>query len=92
MLSRMTANETLSPACTPPTPAPLPSTMSRPGPEQQARPPATQPRPRWNTEQLGLRIGADALSAACAGILVAPIVTMIDRYFPYPSRAIPDWS
>jgi hypothetical protein len=33
----------------------------------------------WNTSKLGLRIGVDALSAGSAGILVAPIITMIDR-------------
>jgi hypothetical protein len=34
---------------------------------------------RWNTSKLGLRIGADAVSAGTAGILVAPIITMIDK-------------
>jgi hypothetical protein len=33
----------------------------------------------WNTSKLGLRIGVDALSASAAGILVAPIITMIDK-------------
>lgn len=33
----------------------------------------------WNTSKLGLRIGADAFSAASAGSLVAPIITMIDK-------------
>jgi hypothetical protein len=33
----------------------------------------------WNTSKLGLRIGVDALSAGSAGILVAPIITMIDK-------------
>ena len=33
----------------------------------------------WNTHNLGLRIGADALAAASAGVLVAPIITMIDK-------------
>ncbi|KAL6703857.1 hypothetical protein ACN47E_008991 [Coniothyrium glycines] len=33
----------------------------------------------WNTSQLGLRVGADALSAGAAGILIAPIITMIDK-------------
>jgi hypothetical protein len=33
----------------------------------------------WNTSKLGLRIGADALSAGAAGVLVAPIITMIDK-------------
>jgi hypothetical protein len=34
---------------------------------------------QWNTSKLGLRIGVDALSAGAAGILVAPIITMIDK-------------
>lgn len=34
---------------------------------------------RWNTKNLGLRLGADFFSAACAGTLVAPIVSIIDR-------------
>ncbi|ORY03685.1 hypothetical protein BCR34DRAFT_627272 [Clohesyomyces aquaticus] len=33
----------------------------------------------WNTEKLGLRIGADAVAAGAAGVLVAPIITAIDR-------------
>ena len=33
----------------------------------------------WNTSKLGLRIGSDALSAGAAGVLVAPIITMIDK-------------
>jgi hypothetical protein len=33
----------------------------------------------WNTSKLGLRVGADALSAGAAGALVAPIITMIDK-------------
>lgn len=33
----------------------------------------------WNTRNLGLRIGTDALAAASAGVLVAPIITIIDR-------------
>jgi len=34
----------------------------------------------WNTRNLALRIGTDALAAASAGVLVAPIITTIDRY------------
>lgn len=34
----------------------------------------------WNTSGLGLRIGADAASAATASALVAPIICVIDRY------------
>ncbi|KAI9859937.1 MAG: hypothetical protein M1824_003525 [Vezdaea acicularis] len=34
---------------------------------------------RWNTNNLGLRFGSDALSAACAAGGVVPIITLIDR-------------
>ncbi|KAJ9669787.1 hypothetical protein H2201_000172 [Coniosporium apollinis] len=33
----------------------------------------------WNTRNLGLRLGADFAAAASAGVLVAPIITAIDR-------------
>ncbi|KAF1982640.1 hypothetical protein K402DRAFT_384224 [Aulographum hederae CBS 113979] len=33
----------------------------------------------WNTRSLGARVGADAVAAASAGALVAPVITMIDR-------------
>ena len=33
----------------------------------------------WNTKALGMRVGADAVAAASAGVLVAPIITIIDR-------------
>lgn len=34
----------------------------------------------WNAQQLGLRLGADAASAATASLLVAPVITIIDQY------------
>ncbi|EXJ68990.1 uncharacterized protein A1O5_07925 [Cladophialophora psammophila CBS 110553] len=34
---------------------------------------------RWNTADLGLRLGADLTSAASASALIAPIITIIDR-------------
>lgn len=34
---------------------------------------------KWNTSNLGMRLGADAGSAASASILVAPIICVIDR-------------
>ena len=34
----------------------------------------------WNTRHIGLRMGADAVSAASAAVLVAPFITMIDKY------------
>ena len=33
----------------------------------------------WNTRALPLRLGSDAIAAASAGVLVAPIITIIDR-------------
>lgn len=40
---------------------------------------------KYNTKNLGLRLAADATAAASAGVLVAPIITMIDKYVPSPS-------
>jgi hypothetical protein len=37
----------------------------------------------WNTKNLGLRLGADAASAASAAALVAPVISIIDRYGPF---------
>jgi hypothetical protein len=34
---------------------------------------------KWNTKNLGLRLGVDAVAAACSGVLIAPIITIIDR-------------
>lgn len=41
---------------------------------------------KWNTKNLGLRLGADLVSAASAAVLVAPIISIIDRcaYPPSP--------
>lgn len=33
----------------------------------------------WNTKNLGLRLGVDAASAACATAMIAPLIAMIDR-------------
>ncbi|KAK0715526.1 hypothetical protein B0H67DRAFT_601056 [Lasiosphaeris hirsuta] len=33
----------------------------------------------WNTKNLGLRLGADAVSAASAAVLISPIISIIDR-------------
>jgi hypothetical protein len=33
----------------------------------------------WNTRNLGMRLGADAVSAATASLLVAPVITIIDQ-------------
>jgi hypothetical protein len=34
----------------------------------------------WNTKNIGLRLAADGAAAATAGVLVAPVITMIDKY------------
>ncbi|KAH0526857.1 hypothetical protein TsFJ059_010130 [Trichoderma semiorbis] len=39
----------------------------------------SHPQSKWNTDRLAWRLGADATSAACAGALIAPIITIIDR-------------
>ena len=33
----------------------------------------------WNTKNLPFRLGADLISAASAAVLVAPIISIIDR-------------
>lgn len=33
----------------------------------------------WNTNRLASRLGVDAASAATAGILTCPVITVIDR-------------
>jgi len=38
-----------------------------------------KPATKWNTKNLALRLGADAVSAASAAVLVAPIISIIDR-------------
>ncbi len=35
---------------------------------------------QWNTNKLHLRIASDALSAASAAGLIAPLITIFDRY------------
>lgn len=39
-----------------------------------------QAKTKWNTENLALRLGADFASAASAATLVAPLISIIDRY------------
>jgi len=34
---------------------------------------------KWNTKNLGWRLGADFVAAASAASLVAPIIAMVDR-------------
>ncbi|ROT42891.1 hypothetical protein SODALDRAFT_342138 [Sodiomyces alkalinus F11] len=37
------------------------------------------PKPKWNTKNLGLRLGADVVGAASSASLVAPVISVIDR-------------
>lgn len=39
---------------------------------------------KWNTKNLGLRLGADAVSGLAAAGLVAPLITIIDKYVMPP--------
>lgn len=43
----------------------------------------TEYREEWNTNKLHLRIASDALSAASAAGLIAPLITIFDRYVDY---------
>lgn len=51
------------------------------------KPPAATiaPKKTWNTDRLGLRVASDFLSAGCAGALVAPLISIIDRYADFPN-------
>ncbi|KAJ5579999.1 uncharacterized protein N7459_005984 [Penicillium hispanicum] len=54
------------------TPAPAPTTSVK-----QAA--ALKAAPTWNTKDLSLRLGVDVASAATAGALTCPLITIIDR-------------
>lgn len=41
---------------------------------------SSAPSSTWNANRLGSRLGIDAASAATAGILTCPVITVIDRY------------
>ena len=43
-------------------------------------PPVFRKTHSWNTKNLLARITVDVASAACAAVLVAPIITTIDKY------------
>lgn len=47
-------------------------------PDQSPPEAISQPR-KWNTKNLGLRLGSDVAGAASAAVLVAPLITIIDR-------------
>ncbi|KAK4171400.1 hypothetical protein QBC36DRAFT_391143 [Triangularia setosa] len=44
-----------------------------------AVPPSSEQTTKWNTKNLPFRLGADLISAASAAVLVAPIISVIDR-------------
>lgn len=56
-------------------------------PIARTTPPAASPKvaavpvvaSSWNTKDLGLRLGVDVVSAASAGALTCPLITIIDR-------------
>ncbi|KAK5987985.1 putative membrane protein [Cladobotryum mycophilum] len=54
------------------------SSLAVPGREMTS-PLASKPTTKWNTKNLSWRLGADAVSASCAGALIAPIISIIDR-------------
>lgn len=41
--------------------------------------PSTKLQQQWNTKNLGLRLGTDFASAACAASMVAPLISIIDK-------------
>lgn len=43
-----------------------------------------KPESRWNTENLALRLAADVASASSAGALLAPLISIIDKYVYEP--------
>lgn len=64
-------------------PVPKPHQVLLSSSTSSPRTPNTQqtssPSRKWNTSNLGLRLSADITSAASASILVAPLITIIDR-------------
>ncbi len=57
-------------------PAQLATTAASPALDRTT---GTNAAAKWNTKNLGLRLGADLISAASAAVLVAPIISIIDR-------------
>lgn len=50
-----------------------------PAPPTAAAPGVPHRGQKWNTTNLGLRLGADLAGAASAAVLVAPAITIVDR-------------
>jgi hypothetical protein len=67
------------------TPCTTPPALPKPATADQLSA-AYSPVTRWNTTNLPLRVGADALSAAGASLMVAPFIATIDRYAAHPLR------
>lgn len=40
---------------------------------------AVKPQRKWNTKNLGGRLATDLVSAASAGAMIAPVISIIDR-------------
>ncbi|KAI1114467.1 hypothetical protein F5Y14DRAFT_169911 [Nemania sp. NC0429] len=55
---------------------PVPVPIKQQAVEMRSRP---EPSQDWNTKNLGFRLGADAVSAACAASMIAPVISIIDR-------------
>jgi hypothetical protein len=55
------------------------SASSRPIPAPTDPSSGSSTTAKWNTKNLALRLGADLISAASAAVLVAPIISIIDR-------------
>lgn len=57
------------------------ATVKEQGQDRQESSPITHPTgSEWNTKHLLARFGVDAASAATAGALTCPLITIIDRY------------
>ncbi|KAH8159850.1 hypothetical protein CIB48_g8394 [Xylaria polymorpha] len=54
------------------------SPVAAPAKHQAVESPSKLSQP-WNTKNLSLRLGADAVSAACAASMIAPVISIIDR-------------
>lgn len=63
----------------PPSPLPLAPPPPPPPPAPSVMPTNTTTTKKWNTDNLSLRLGADVAAAGAAGVLVAPIITAIDK-------------
>ena len=70
----------LVPAAALPVPLPVPDVKLKPSLPESPLPKMTEKLPpKWNTKNLGLRLGVDAVAASCAAGLVAPIIAIIDQ-------------